>query len=259
MEPCRGFTNTWHWVPMAQDVANWKAIRATSYIYPDMPITNEQAVHFQELGLKFLHTNTGCSDYTLASLKRDFRDELARFAELSRRGGSATNRSHCPQLERLVIHSESRALAQYPPRCHLLLLARGLDAQPARHVYRLGIPHALCRYGRIPIDVYQLPTQMTDETNMNYAAFCNEVSTARWDPKDTTGLLRQYAYRSSEKRRSGSHHRFGGCPRCSRHLGPATAHLGSTRATLLPAAICPGRRTNCSLPLPRIPKLFTSR
>jgi hypothetical protein len=175
----------------AQDIADWKAVRATSYIYPDMPITSEQAIFFQEQGFEIsLHTNTGCTDYTQASLKKDFNEELKRFS-ISYPGifAPVTNRSHClnwsdwsstPKVE-LSNGIRLDATYYYWPESWM-------KNRPGMFTGS-GMPMRFADMNGSLIDVYQMPTQMTDETNMNYSAFCNELLDKAIGPEGYYGIF----------------------------------------------------------------------
>jgi hypothetical protein len=175
----------------AQDVVDWKAVRATSYIYPDRPINNEQAVFFEEQGFEIsLHTNTGCLDYTPALLQKDFTEQLARFA-VSYPGVSApaTNRSHClnwsdwsstPKIE-LQKGIRLDATYYYWPEAWM-------QNRPGMFTGS-GMPMRFADMDGSLIDVYQMPTQMTDETNMNYSAFCNAILDKAIGPEEYYGVF----------------------------------------------------------------------
>jgi hypothetical protein len=175
----------------AQDVSNWKAVRATSYIYPDRPINNEQAVFFEEQGFEIsLHTNTGCYDYTTASLQKDFSEQLNRFAT-SYPGVSkpVTNRSHClnwsdwsstPKVE-LQNGIRLDATYYYWPQAWM-------QNRPGMFTGS-GMPMRFADLDGSIIDVYQMPTQMTDETNMDYGAFCNAVLDKAVGPEGYYGVF----------------------------------------------------------------------
>lgn len=187
----------------AQDVADWRSIRATSYIYPNMDITNALAVYFQEQGFEIsLHTNTGCTDYTSSSLRKDFHGELSRF-NVSYPGVSdpVTNRSHClnwsdwsstPKIE-LQNGIRMDATYYYWPESWM-------KNRPGMFTGS-GMPMRFADMDGSLIDVYQLPTQMTDETNMNYSAFCNALLDKAIGPEGYYGVFcanMHTDYKSSE-------------------------------------------------------------
>jgi len=175
----------------AQDVSDWKAVRATSYIYPDRPINNEQAVFFEEQGFEIsLHTNTGCFDYTYPSLQKDLSDQLGRFAT-SYPGVSkpVTNRSHClnwsdwsstPKTE-LQNGIRLDATYYYWPEAWM-------KNRPGMFTGS-GMPMRFADLDGSIIDVYQMPTQITDETNMDYGAFCNAILDKAIGPEGYYGVF----------------------------------------------------------------------
>src|SRR5207342_81667 len=73
-------------------VDNWTAIRSTSYIYPGTPITDAQALSFQNEGFEIsLHLNTGCTVWTPEELDDDFTSQLSQLAaQLPSIGSSPT-------------------------------------------------------------------------------------------------------------------------------------------------------------------------
>src|SRR5207244_2909069 len=63
--------------PAGCAVANWECIRSTSYIYVGDPLTNAQAASYTAQGFEVaLHVNTGCADWTPASLASFYSDQL---------------------------------------------------------------------------------------------------------------------------------------------------------------------------------------
>ncbi len=174
-----------------QDVLDWNAVRATCFIYPDRPINNEQAVFFEERGFEIsLHTNTGCLDYTPASLQRDFTDQLTRFAA-SYPGVSApvTNRSHClnwsdwSSTPKIEVQKGIRLDATY-----YYWPEAWMQNRPGMFTGS-GFPMRFADLDGSLIDVYQMPTQMTDETNMNYSSFCNAILDKAIGPEGFYGVF----------------------------------------------------------------------
>ena len=59
------------------DIADWKAIRGTVYLYPNAPFTNPQAKTLQDLGFELsLGFNNGCNNFTPVSLETDLTTQL---------------------------------------------------------------------------------------------------------------------------------------------------------------------------------------
>jgi len=67
--------------PTGCSVANWECVRGTSYMYPDTPLTNEEAAAYDAAGFEVgLHVNTNCADYTPASLEAFYTQQISDFA-----------------------------------------------------------------------------------------------------------------------------------------------------------------------------------
>jgi hypothetical protein len=148
-------------------VADWQCVRATSYMYPDTPISDAQVAAYQAEGFELaLHLGTGCQDYTAASLNAALTSQLGAFASSwpSARKPT-TNRTHCtvwsdwatqPKLERANgIRFDTNYYYIGPPAW---MQARGAGLMTGS-----GFPQ---RFGDVDgsmIDVYQSMTQVTDE------------------------------------------------------------------------------------------------
>lgn len=156
--------------PAGCSVANWECVRGTSYIYHNTPITNAQAVNYESQGFEVaLHINTGCADYTAASLPTIFASELGLFA--ARYPGvpsPSTNRTHC------IAWSDWSTQAE-------VSLTRGIRLDTNYYYWPpswvvptpgfmtgSGIPMRFARTDGGTIDVYQAATQMTDESGQAY-------------------------------------------------------------------------------------------
>lgn len=79
------------------NVANWECNRSTSLMYTDTNVTPAQADFYNNLGFELgVHVNTGCSDWSNASLTSAFTNDLAGFSakypNLPRQSGT---RTHC--------------------------------------------------------------------------------------------------------------------------------------------------------------------
>jgi hypothetical protein len=154
----------------AEAVADWRAIRGSSYIYVNTPITNAEASAFEQQGFEIaLHLTTNCANYTASSLDQNLNTQLAQFA--ARYPGVSspvTNRTHC--IAWSDWHSQPKAEAPRGIR---------LDANyyywPAKWVQNRpgmfsgsGIPMRFTELNGTLIDCYQLVTQMTDESDQVY-------------------------------------------------------------------------------------------
>ena len=81
--------------PEGCSVADWECIRASSYVYPGTAIPG--ATGFQAAGFEIaLHLNTGCSNFTRASLTSNWSTQLPAFkSAFPGLAAPVTNRTHC--------------------------------------------------------------------------------------------------------------------------------------------------------------------
>jgi Domain of unknown function (DUF4082)/Bacterial Ig-like domain/Glycosyl hydrolases family 16 len=156
--------------PAGCSVADWHCIRSTSYIYPGSPLTDAQAAAYVAQGFEVaLHVTTGCADWTPASLRSFYSDQLSTFAaDYPSVPPPATNRTHCiawsdyatqPQVE---IENGIRLDTSYyywPPSW--------LADRPGFFTGS-GMPMRFAGLDGTLIDVYQAATQLTDESGQTY-------------------------------------------------------------------------------------------
>jgi hypothetical protein len=163
--------------PAGCSVANWECVRATSYLYSVEPLTNTQLVNYVSQGFEFgVHvtmdpsTTFGCgSDYTASTLLNAYTTQIAQFK--SRWPGApaqVSHRMHClmwsdwltqPQTE---LGKGIRFDVNYyywPPTW--------INDRPGMFTGS-GIPMRYAGTDGTMVDVFQAPTQMTDESGQSY-------------------------------------------------------------------------------------------
>lgn len=160
-----------------EDIADWKAIRATSYIYPYTRITNAEAAIYEAMGFEIaLHPTTNCTNYTARSLDMVFDSQLKEFtAKFPGISAPVTNRMHClawsdwatmPKIEAQNGIRLNTSYYYWP--------ATWIQNRPGMFTGS-GIPMRFADKDGSLIDNYQLATQMTDESGIDVANFCNQV------------------------------------------------------------------------------------
>ena len=215
--------------PAGSSADDWSAIRGTSYIYPNTPLTNAQAAAYAAQGFEIaLHVNTNSANWTPAQLDAFYANQLAQFQRgLPQPPGPGLQPHPRPRLERLRHPAEGRVAARHPPRHQLLLLRAGrLDSEPSRHVHRLR--HADALRGRERHPDRRLPGRHPDDRRVGPDLPVHGQRAARRGPGHA-GLLRrlhrQHAHRRRHVARLRRHHRLGPGPQRARRLGAADAHL----------------------------------
>lgn len=159
------------------DVADWKAIRGSSYIYPNTPITNTEAAAFTAQGFEIgVHLNTGCANWTPSSLENDFATQLAQMASnFPGIPATSTHRTHC------IAWSDWATMAKKQAANGIHLDANyyywpGTWVQNRPGMFTgSGMPMRFADTDGSLIDCYQVTTQLTDESGISYSAHINAL------------------------------------------------------------------------------------
>ena len=155
--------------PAGCSVDDWDCLRGTAYIYLSS-LTASQASSYQSQGFEIApHIDTGCADYTPASLASIFSTQLSSFAaKFSSVLPPATNRTHC------VVWSDWATQAKVALNNGVRLdttyyywPSQWVNNRPGLFTGS-GLPMRFADMDGTLIDVYQATTQMTDESGQTY-------------------------------------------------------------------------------------------
>jgi hypothetical protein len=156
--------------PPGCSVADWECIRSTSYVYPDTPVPQATSYQAQDFEIA-LHLNTGCADFTPASLAANWSSQLPDFtANFPGVLAPRTNRTHCIAWSDWA--SEVKVGLANGVRLdtnYYYWPGSWVQDRPGMFTGS-GIP---MRFGDVDgslIDVYQAATQLTDESGLNIGA-----------------------------------------------------------------------------------------
>ncbi|HVY73181.1 MAG TPA: N,N-dimethylformamidase beta subunit family domain-containing protein, partial [Puia sp.] len=163
----------------AQDVTDWKAIRGTSYIYPGTPITDADLAAYQSEGFEIaLHpyTGTGCLDFTPASLNADFTTHLQAFHnQYPSLSGPVTNRTHCMPWSDWATHAKvENAFGMRFDVNYYYWPGAWIQNRPGLFTGS-GMPMRFADDDGSIIDVYQAPTQIPDESDLDIPTAINTL------------------------------------------------------------------------------------
>jgi len=157
--------------PVGCSVADWECVRSTSYVYSNTPITNAQANTLKSKGFEIaLHLWTSCGNFTPASIKADWDDQLAAFkAAWLSLGTPRTNRTHCIAWSDWA--TEPKASLDHGVRfdTNYYYWPGGWVLDRPGMFTGSGFPMRFADADGSLIDVYQAATQLTDESGMNVA------------------------------------------------------------------------------------------
>lgn len=163
--------------PAGCSVENWECVRGTSYIYPDTPLSSTNADAYVAQGFEIsLHLNTGCADFSQASLEAYYSQQIAQFqAAFPGVPPIQTQRHHC------IAWSDwaTGAKVQYANGMRLdttyyFWPPSWVQNRPG-FMTGSGMPMRFADLDGTLIDVYQATTQMTDESGQAYPYTVNEL------------------------------------------------------------------------------------
>lgn len=156
--------------PHGCSVVDWECIRATSYMYPNTPMSDGQAQQYVAQGFELgVHINTNCLDWTTTSLPLFYSTQLTQFAAaFPHVPAPTTNRTHCivwsdyatqPQVELNTGIRLDTSYYYYPSTW--ILDRPGMFTGS-------GMPMRFATQTGQMIDVYQAASQMTDESGQTF-------------------------------------------------------------------------------------------
>jgi hypothetical protein len=159
--------------PQGGSVADWTVPRCTANIFvsPNPCLANDaQAAAYNAAGFEIvMHLNTGCSNYTGSSLDAFFTDQMDQFiAKYPSLPAQTTHRIHC------VAWSDYSTAASVS-RAHGIRLETSYYYWPPTWVANQpgfftgsGMPMRFADTNGNIMDIYQAPTEMTDESGQSY-------------------------------------------------------------------------------------------
>ena len=158
-------------------VTDWTAIRGTSYIYPNTPMSSTQATAFEGQGFEIaLHLNTGCNNWTATSFQNDLTAQAVQFSSaFPGIAAPSTNRTHCIAWSDWSSAAEIQAANGIRLDVNYYYWPGSWVANRPGMFTGSGMPMRFAKTDGSIIDCYQVTTQMTDESAINYTSFCNAL------------------------------------------------------------------------------------
>lgn len=182
-----------------QDVADWKAVRSTSYVWNGTPITPAEAAAFEAQGFEIaLHLRTGaaagalngCENYTPASYETDLDIQLRDFArEYPGIALPVTNRTHCIAFSDWS--TQPKVEADFGIRIdanYYYWPASWVQNRPGMFTGS-GMPMRFADLDGSLINCYQLTTQLTDESGIEYQSFTQQLLDKALGPEGYYGVF----------------------------------------------------------------------
>ncbi len=158
-------------------VTNWTAIRGTSYIYSNTPITNTQITDFQNDGFEIgLHLNTGCANFTESSLLNDWSTQTAAItSNFPGMAAQKSNRTHCIAWSDWATQAKIQAARGIRLDVNYYYWPGSWVQDRPGMFTGSGIPMRFADTDGSLIDCYQVATQLTDESGMTMTSHINTL------------------------------------------------------------------------------------
>lgn len=172
-------------------VDDWECVRSTSYVFPSTPIGDAQAAAFAAQGFEIsLHPLPACGVWTPASLGSELQQGLNLFGiAFPSLPAPVTNRNHC------IAWADWGTMAKLS-LAHGLRLDTNYYYWPASWVQDRpgmftgsGIPMRFADQDGTMIDVYQVATQMTDESAQSYPLHIDALLDGALGPEQYVGVF----------------------------------------------------------------------
>ena len=157
--------------PAGCNVANWECVRSTSYIFVEpQNFTNSEAANYAAQGFEIgLHINTDCSDFTPASLDTIYSQQIADFNNsYPSVPALSTQRHHCIAWSDWVTAAKTQLKYGMRLDATYYFWPPGWTQDRPGHFTGSAMPMRFADLDGTLINVYNAPTQMTDESGQSY-------------------------------------------------------------------------------------------
>ena len=160
-----------------QAVDNWKAIRATSYVYDNITMPDDSVAYYQSLGFEIaFHPTTECLNYTKASLSNVMTTQLSKLeTQRPNLNPPVTNRTHCmPWSDWASQPKVENSLGIRLDVNYYYWPGSWIQNRPGLFTGS-GMPMRFADIDGTLIDCYQAPTQMPDESGLDITKSINTL------------------------------------------------------------------------------------
>jgi hypothetical protein len=160
-----------------QAVEDWKAIRATSYVYDNINLSNDSVLRYQSLGFEIaFHPTTECTNFTRASLANDMTVQLSKLeTKLPGILPPVTNRTHCmPWSDWASQPKVEKSLGIRFDVNYYYWPGSWVQNRPGLFTGS-GMPMRFADSAGTLIDCYQAPTQIPDESGLDITNSINTL------------------------------------------------------------------------------------
>ena len=164
--------------PGGASVADWEAVRGTSYVFPtNVSLTAGEANSLEADGFEIgVHCNSSCSAYTAASITAFLTNQINAFkAKYPAVPLPTTHRLHCIAWSGYTTLAEAERAQGIRFDVNYYHFPGSWIGANSGFMTGSGMPMRFCKTNGEPIDIYQAPTQMTDESGQSFPATIDQL------------------------------------------------------------------------------------
>jgi Domain of unknown function (DUF4082)/Bacterial Ig-like domain/Bacterial Ig domain len=156
--------------PPGCSVADWECLRGTSYIYTSTPLSDAQAAAYHAQGHEIsIHIDTSCANYTLSSLQTTYTTQLnawrSKYVSLP---SPVTQRHHCIAWSDWTTGADVQLANGMRLDASYYFWPPGWVGNAPGNFTGTAMPMRFSSLSGNVLDVYQVVSQMTDESGQTY-------------------------------------------------------------------------------------------
>jgi hypothetical protein len=175
-------------------VANWECVRSTSYIYPNVPLTNAQAAAYIadgfEIALHPLYLSCPSGAISEAQLSAIFDTQLSSFkSKYTSVPSPVTSRTHCVYWPSWIASANVELAHGMRMDGNYYHYPSGWIGATPGFLNGGGFPMRFAGKDGTPVDVYQQNTNMTDEAGQAYPATVDSLLDSALGPQGYYGAF----------------------------------------------------------------------
>jgi hypothetical protein len=177
--------------PAGCSVADWTCPRFTSYIWTKTPLSNTRAATYNGQGFEIaLHPDTGCQDFTDASLAKTFSSQLSRWrSKYTSLPSPVSNRTHCMPWSNWLGEPRTELANGMRLDANYYYWPEAWIKNRPGFMTGSGIPMRFADTDGTVVNVFQGATSMTDESGQSYPFTPNTLLDAALGPQGYYGAF----------------------------------------------------------------------
>ena len=178
--------------PTNASVADWEAVRGSSYVFTtNVSLTPAEANSLEADGFEIgVHCNSGCAAYNATSIASFITNQINGFkAKYPLVPPPTTHRLHCIAWSGYTLLPEAERVNGIRFDVNYYHYPGSWLANKPGFMTGAGMPMRFCNSNGVPLDIYQAPTQMTDESGQSFPATVDALLDKALGPEGYYGVF----------------------------------------------------------------------